>query len=427
MSSGAASGQRKALKALAKTPYFVFEYENTEVIVKNVPQKDVEEETKGAIKPNDKVVLSEDMSMNDQEGFQCGYCGDDHETWIQCENNTCKIQWYGLECMGLVEAPAGRWICAMCRPRPVFPNFDGAPKVLKQDDPQQKHKGIASRKKNPNKTRPGWKGWVEVTDEVKEKLQQEVDAQWEVAALPKRTRTNPDSDENKHKRRLRGQQKRTDRVLRPAKYKKSQRPSITEPSTDDDQLAQEPAAALSHQGRLPTSKSLLHPDDGDFSDDDIEGIDDGVGSQYDRESTFEGFSEPEEADNFGSSLEETGFVDENEEAGSLSSGDPSADEVSDADEDQDLEMADEIESDLDELSLVDEEEGPENLFSGDHLGDEVSNFGDGIGPEPRDFGMGTLTEVDVRGGTTMETLGVGATDYTYLNLSRYGPYLVRRS
>lgn len=434
MCSGTASGQRKALKALAQTPYEVFEDEHEEAIVKQVVCKDARTETKEATKVNDEKNLNEDVSMADDEYFQCGYCGDYHEDWIQCENKACTIQWYGLECVGLDEAPAGRWICAMCRPRPVFPNLDGASKGVIQDDVQQKPKGVAIKKPKLNKPKPGWKGWIEVPDKMKAKMQQEVDAQWEVKALAKWTRTSKEVYEGEQERRLRSQSVRNKRSSQRTKYQELQRTRIPRPweedsqSIDDEELAQEPAAASANPGRLRLSEALVYPEDNGITDKEANGTDDGTSSRYDRESTFEGFSDSEKADSIGSGLGDIGVVDDEVvEAEDLSPNPQSSNEFSDVDEAQDLEMTDDIESGLDELSVMDEDEEAESFQSGDQLDEDVSDVEDDHGVEPRASAMEDLSEADVGDGAPMETLGVGAMDYTYLDLSRYGPHLVRRS
>lgn len=432
MSSATASGQRKTLKALAQTPYEVFEDEHAEVIVAKVVWKDARTETKEAIKANNEKALSEDVSMDDSEFFQCGYCGDYHEDWIQCENKACKIQWYGLDCVGLDEAPAGRWICAMCRPRPVFPNLAGAPRGMSQDDVQQKPKGVAIKKTKIHKPKPGWKGWIEVPDEVKAKMQREIDAQWEVKELVKRTRTSKEIYEGEQKRRLRSQNVRENRRFQPTEDRESQQTNIPTPweediqSMNDDPLAQEPAAALNNHGKLPLSEPMVYPEDDGIIDEEADGLDDGISAQYDRESTFEGFSDPEKANNIGSGLEQRGVFDEDGEAEHLLPSDQSANEFSDADRDLDLEMTDDIEYGLDGLSVMDEDEA-ERIQSGDQLDEEVSDVDEDHGVERRALLMEDLSQADVGGGSPIETLGVGAMDYTYLDLSRYGPHLVRRS
>ena len=33
---------------------------------------------------------------------------------IACDNQTCPIEWYHMECIGLSIAPEGEWICQLC-------------------------------------------------------------------------------------------------------------------------------------------------------------------------------------------------------------------------------------------------------------------------------------------------------------------------
>ena len=365
---------------MANTPHTVFEDENAEVIVEQVVYKNSGEESKEAVKGSVATDLSEDVSMDDNEGFQCSYCGEYHEDWIACDNKACTFQWYGLECVGLTEAPAGKWLCALCRPRPVFPNLAGAPNVGVLGTSQQNSKGVATKKVNHNKLKPGWKGWVEVPDGMMEMMEQQAEAKWEIVAVPKRTRTKTDIHESKQKPRQRRQKEGNSQSSQPAKYQGPKRTSTPEERE----------------------------------------------SRYDSESTFEGFSDPELAESVESGLEGVSVVDEDEEEIDLSSGDQSANEVTDADKDQGSEIADDFESSLEALSVVDEDEAGE-LPPGDQLGDEGSDVDDDQEAEPRDSQMETIPEEDVGIGALRETRGFGAMDYEYLDLSSYGPYLVRRA
>lgn len=449
MNSVTASQQRKALKTLAKTPLDVFGDEHTEVLMKKVVDENMATETDEPIDANVES-LSEDVSMDDNGGSLCGYCGDSHEHWIACDNKACRYQWYGLDCVGLVEAPPGKWLCALCRPRPIFPNLAGAPK---DNNMAQGPKGVATRKVKADKPKLGWKGYVEVPAEVKERMRQEVEAQWEIAVLAKRTRTNTESSECKPRRRVRSRMGRIDHRPEATNVQEMQQRSVPEPGQEDhhlmvdEQLAEEAADALSEQAQSPLIEPLQQLEDESFTEEGAESINDRSSSRYNRESTFEEFSNSERAGDVRSDLETADFADEDDEG---YTGDQSADEVSDAEEfwdsemtdviehdldgqivffedegadaeeSQDSEMTDGIEPDFDALRVDFEDEGADSLSSEDDLADEVSTVHDDEGIGSRDLAM------DVGGRASMETLGVGVEDYPYLDLSRYGPYLVLR-
>lgn len=453
MSSLSATRQRKALKALAKTPYNVFDDEQTEVIVKKVEDENAERETDAPVDATVDESLSEDVSMEDNRGSQCGYCGDYHEHWIACDNKACRFQWYGLDCVGLVEAPAGRWLCALCRPRPILPKLAGASNVAKLHGVTHQSEGVATKKVNVNKSKQGWKGYVEVPAEVKEQMRQDVEEQWEVAVLAKRTRMNTRSSECKPKRRLRRTIERKDQSPQPANFQHSQQTNVSESPQEDqqwmdkDQLAESPADSLIGGGTSPISKPPNHRQDEHISDEEADNVDGGSSSRYNRESTFEGFSNPVRAGDVKPSLEIAALADEDDEG---YTGDQSADDASnaeefwdsemtdviehdldgqivffedegaDAEESQDSEMTDGIEPDFDALSVEFEDEGADSESSEDYLADEVSAVEDDEGIGSRDLAT------DIGGGALRETLGVGVTDYSYLDLSKYGPYLVRR-
>ena len=33
---------------------------------------------------------------------------------IACDNPGCPIEWFLFECVGLVDAPSGKWLCTEC-------------------------------------------------------------------------------------------------------------------------------------------------------------------------------------------------------------------------------------------------------------------------------------------------------------------------
>ncbi len=33
---------------------------------------------------------------------------------VRCDNEKCSIKWFHLSCLGMSEAPSGKWICPTC-------------------------------------------------------------------------------------------------------------------------------------------------------------------------------------------------------------------------------------------------------------------------------------------------------------------------
>ena len=42
----------------------------------------------------------------------CG--GPESGNMIACDNPGCSIEWFHFECVGLVDAPSGKWLCTEC-------------------------------------------------------------------------------------------------------------------------------------------------------------------------------------------------------------------------------------------------------------------------------------------------------------------------
>ena len=42
------------------------------------------------------------------------------ETWIGCDSETCKWEWFHLTCINLKGIPKGNWYCPVCRKKKVI-------------------------------------------------------------------------------------------------------------------------------------------------------------------------------------------------------------------------------------------------------------------------------------------------------------------
>ena len=143
--------------------------------------------------PKDELLLvsdgeSEHNSEHDSENegeWPC-ICGDGLDTegtWIRCDRSKCQLTWYHLACVGLEEAPAGKWYCPQCRActRDVS---------LAKPDPRKKFLAI----KAPQKEQPRWKGWKELPADQEEEFKRRVESSWETQILPGKTRSGPRRD-----------------------------------------------------------------------------------------------------------------------------------------------------------------------------------------------------------------------------------------
>ena len=46
--------------------------------------------------------------------FWCLCGGSGSGNMIACDNPGCPIEWFLFECVGLVDAPSGKWLCTEC-------------------------------------------------------------------------------------------------------------------------------------------------------------------------------------------------------------------------------------------------------------------------------------------------------------------------
>ena len=83
--------------------------ESSQVLVQNCCYKKTEvSETRGARqKSSDKVATA-----GNEFWYLCG--GPESGNMIACDNPGCPIEWLHLECVGLVDAPSGKWLCTEC-------------------------------------------------------------------------------------------------------------------------------------------------------------------------------------------------------------------------------------------------------------------------------------------------------------------------
>ena len=53
----------------------------------------------------------------EKEKHYCYYKSiyNEHETWIGCDSETCKWEWFYLTCVNLKRVPKGNWYCPVCR------------------------------------------------------------------------------------------------------------------------------------------------------------------------------------------------------------------------------------------------------------------------------------------------------------------------
>lgn len=80
---------------------------------------------------NETSIASKQMKNNFKEEETDGknYCIEDciyktnqdnnsesHVKWIGCHNKeSCEIEWYHTECLGIEETPKGNWYCPLCK------------------------------------------------------------------------------------------------------------------------------------------------------------------------------------------------------------------------------------------------------------------------------------------------------------------------
>ncbi|CAL2033665.1 unnamed protein product [Caenorhabditis brenneri] len=57
---------------------------------------------------------SDDEDEEDSTRKWC-FCDDvSHGQMIRCDNRDCTLRWFHFPCIGITEAPKGKWICPRC-------------------------------------------------------------------------------------------------------------------------------------------------------------------------------------------------------------------------------------------------------------------------------------------------------------------------
>uniref|UniRef100_A0A0R3QK12 PHD domain-containing protein n=1 Tax=Brugia timori TaxID=42155 RepID=A0A0R3QK12_9BILA len=51
-----------------------------------------------------------------------------HGQMIMCDNKQCPIEWFHFQCVGLTEAPKGKWYCERCSEQRKKRNSSGSNK-----------------------------------------------------------------------------------------------------------------------------------------------------------------------------------------------------------------------------------------------------------------------------------------------------------
>ena len=157
---------------------------------------------------SDNDVKSEQHSEPDSEnGVEwpciCGEGLDTEGTWIRCDKSNCQYTWYHIGCVGLEEAPAGKWICPQCRARTrkiSVAKLDPKKKGTAIKVPQKKGTAIKAPQKKgtaikaPQKEQVRWKGWKELPSDEEEQFKQNVESLWAAQIIPGKTRTRARQD-----------------------------------------------------------------------------------------------------------------------------------------------------------------------------------------------------------------------------------------
>ena len=171
---------------------------------------------------------------SENEGEWPCICGDGLNTdgtWIRCDKSNCPFTWYHLACVGLKNAPPGKWVCPQCQARRT--------KTSKKT-PGPKKRGIAM--KAPQKEEPArWKGWRELPSDEEEQFKQNVESLWAAQITPGRTRRGAREDalsrENESEptgeRKSRRQQLRMDSSKQSTRKTRTRRPLETPYSEDE--------------------------------------------------------------------------------------------------------------------------------------------------------------------------------------------------
>eukprot|EP01104_Vermistella_antarctica_P020621 TRINITY_DN88_c0_g3_i1.p1 TRINITY_DN88_c0_g3~~TRINITY_DN88_c0_g3_i1.p1 ORF type:complete len:292 (+),score=76.83 TRINITY_DN88_c0_g3_i1:152-1027(+) len=61
-------------------------------------------------------VAAMDMPIDPNEPTYCVCRRVSYGEMVECSNESCKIEWFHFECVGLAQAPKGKWYCMICRP-----------------------------------------------------------------------------------------------------------------------------------------------------------------------------------------------------------------------------------------------------------------------------------------------------------------------
>ena len=168
----------------------------------------------------------------DEREWPC-ICGDGLNTdgtWIRCDESNCPFTWYHLTCIGLNNAPPGKWICPQCQART---------QEISKKESGPKKRGVAM-KAPQKKEHVRWKGWKELPSDEEEQFKQNVESSWAAQIIPGKTRRGPrqdvpgreDESESIGNGHSPSQQLRMD-ILRQS----TADPSLQSGSSDDDETA----------------------------------------------------------------------------------------------------------------------------------------------------------------------------------------------
>ncbi|KAK0512400.1 hypothetical protein JMJ35_005528 [Cladonia borealis] len=138
--------------------------------------------------PEDELLsVGDGEHDSENEGEWPCICGDGLNTdgmWIRCEKSNCPFTWYHIACVGLEEAPAGKWYCPQCRART---------REISKAKLGPKKKGTAV-KAPQKKEQVRWKGWKELPSDEEEQFKQNVESLWAAQIIPGKTRRGPRQD-----------------------------------------------------------------------------------------------------------------------------------------------------------------------------------------------------------------------------------------
>ena len=59
-------------------------------------------------------------NMNTEEEKWCYCYKTESGCMISCDNIHCPIEWFHFTCVGISNAPKGKWFCPSCRKLPQF-------------------------------------------------------------------------------------------------------------------------------------------------------------------------------------------------------------------------------------------------------------------------------------------------------------------